>query len=135
VAGRLLADCSRAITLIKGAGVAIIRTGRSSVAGRMLADCSRAITLIKGAGVAIIRTGRAGRFEAVGRAEHTTARARRCHIAHPRRGAANRASSLELTRGGATVTVKEVAVVTLFARVKDTVATVGLDLGHKSIVD
>src|SRR5437667_368231 len=42
------------------------------------------------------------------------------------------AGSLELTRGGATVPVTEVAVVTLFARVKDTVATV-VDLGHKSI--
>src|SRR5439155_25994119 len=66
-------------------------------------------------------------LEAIGGAGTAGARAGLGHIAHPRRGAANRAGSLELTRGGATVTVTEVAVVTLFARVKDTVATVCWD--------
>src|SRR5438094_8810305 len=98
----MLAGGRGTITLIEGADVAIIGTGRAGVAGRMLAGGRGAITLIEGADVAIIGTGRAG--------------------------------SLELTRGGATVTGKDVAVVTLFAGVKDTVATsAGRDLGHKSI--
>src|SRR3989442_709571 len=66
-------------------------TEGAGVSGWMLPGGRGAITLIEGAGVAIIRTGRAGRLEAIGRAENTGTRAGRGHLADVRCRATDRA--------------------------------------------
>src|SRR2546428_232755 len=58
----MLAARTRAIALIQGADVAIVRTGRTRRCWlRMLAASAGAIALIQSAGVAIVRTGRPSR--------------------------------------------------------------------------
>src|SRR5206468_1496897 len=66
VARRVLAGGARAVALIEGARVAIVRAGRAGVASGMRARRARAAAHVGGAGVAVVGAGGAPRLAEVG---------------------------------------------------------------------
>src|SRR5439155_196448 len=91
----------RALALVQGAVVAVVRAGGARVARRMLAGGARAVALVEGAGVAVVRAGGArvpGRVLAGRGADRAIAHVGGAGVAIIRAGRAGRLHGVGRTR-------------------------------------